>query len=168
MSLHGGLASLRWLCLIAIIFIAGCATPIRTTGTFDAKNHWQGRIAIKVMGTPPQAFSADFELDGHGEAGTLALFSPLGTTVAQMQWAPGLAQLRNGGELRNFDSLSALAQQATGTELPVAALFDWLRGTATPAPGWEADLGQLPEGRLLARRNADSAPAVELRILLER
>lgn len=163
-----GLAALRLWLLFTIFLIAGCATTKRATGQFDTENHWQGRIAIKVMSTPSQAFSADFELDGQGDAGTLALFSPLGTTVAQMQWAPGLAQLRNGGELRNFDSLSALAQQATGTELPVAALFDWLRGTATAAPGWEADLSQLPEGRLLARRVADSAPAVELRIILER
>jgi outer membrane lipoprotein LolB len=163
-----GWAGLRLWFLFAIFLIAGCATPTRDPGTFDAKNHWQGRIAIKVLSTPPQAFSADFELDGQGEAGTLALFSPLGTTVAQMQWAPGLAQLRNGGEVRKFESLSALAQQATGTELPVSALFDWLRGTATPAPGWDADLSQLPEGRLQARRSADSAPAVELKILLER
>ncbi len=163
-----GLAALRLWVLLTIILIAGCATTTRNAGQFDPHNHWRGRIAIKVLSTPPQAFTADFELDGQGEAGTLALFSPLGTTVAQMQWAPGLAQLRNGGELRNFNSLSALAQQATGTELPVAALFDWLRGTATAAPGWEADLNQLPEGRLLARRAADSAPAVELRIILER
>lgn len=134
----------------------------------DADSHWQGRIAIKVLSTPPQAFSSDFELDGQGEAGTLALLSPLGTTVAQMAWAPGMAELRHAGEVRHFDSLATLAQQATGTELPVAALFDWLRGTATPAPGWDADLSQLPQGRLQARRGADHAPAVELRILLER
>lgn len=163
-----GHAGQRLLVLFAIFLIAGCATPKRPTGTFDAQNHWQGRIAIKVLGTPPQAFSADFELDGRGDEGTLALFSPLGTTVAQMQWAPGMAQLRNGNDLRNFESLSALAQQATGAELPVAALFDWLRGTATAAPGWEADLSQLPEGRLQARRQSDAAPAVELRIILER
>lgn len=125
-------------------------------------------MAIKVLSIPPQAFSADFELDGQGEAGTLTLLSPLGTTVAQMQWAPGMAQLRHGTEVRQFGSLSALALQATGTELPVAALFDWLRGTATPAPGWETDLSQLPEGRLQAHRNADDAPAVELKIRLER
>lgn len=163
-----GLAGLRLWFLFAIFLIAGCATNTKATGHFGPENHWQGRIAIKVLSTPPQAFSADFELDGQGETGTLALFSPLGTTVAHMQWAPGLAQLRNGGELRNFDSLSVLAQQATGTELPVAALFDWLGGTATAVPGWEVDLTQLPEGRLLARRLPGNAPAVELRILLER
>lgn len=161
-------AGMRLLVWFAIFLIAGCATPKRLPGTFDAQNHWQGRLAIKVHSTPPQSFSANFELDGHGEAGTLALLSPLGTTVAHMQWAPGMAQLRNGNERRNFDSLSALAQQATGTELPIAALFDWLRGTATPAPGWEADLSQLPDGRLQAGRSADSAPAVELKIILDR
>ncbi len=158
----------RGLLLFAIVLIAGCATPKRAASTLDADSHWQGRIAIKVLSTPPQAFSSDFELDGRAEAGTLALLSPLGTTVAQMAWAPGMAELRHAGEVRHFDSLATLAQQATGTELPVAALFDWLRGTATPAPGWDADLSQLPQGRLQARRSADQAPAVELRILLER
>jgi len=163
-----GLAGLRTCFFFAIFLIAGCATSTRSTGTFDSNTHWQGRIAIKVLSSPTQAFSSDFELDGHGDAGTLALLSPLGTTVAKMQWAPGLAQLRHAGEVRNFASLSALAQQATGTELPVAALFDWLRGIDTPAPGWDADLSQLPEGRLQATRSADSAPAVELKILLDR
>lgn len=137
-------------------------------GINDAENHWQGRMAIKVLGTPPQSFASSFELDGQGDAGRLTLLSPLGTTVAQMHWAPGLAQLRQGSEVRDFASLDDLALQATGTALPVAALFDWLHGTPTPAPGWEVELEQLPEGRLQARRQADTAPAVELRILLER
>lgn len=159
----------RGILLFAIISIAGCATPKRAASTLDADSHWQGRIAIKVLSTPSQAFSSDFELDGRAEAGTLALLSPLGTTVAQMEWAHGMAQLRHAGDVQHFDSLTALARQATGTELPVAALLDWLRGTATPAPGWDADLSQLPQGRLQARRSADQdAPAVELRIILER
>ncbi|WP_294767556.1 outer membrane lipoprotein LolB [uncultured Rhodoferax sp.] len=141
---------------------------MRARGTNSAENHWQGRIAIKVLSNPPQSFSSNFELDGQGDTGRLTLLSPLGTTVAQMHWAPGLAQLRQGGEVRDFASLDDLAQQATGTALPVAALFDWLHGTPTPAPGWEVALDQLPEGRLQAHRQADASAAVELRILLER
>lgn len=96
----------------------------------------------------------------------MTLLSPLGTTVAHLHWTPGEAQLRQGGEVRNFESLLALALQAIGTDLPLSALFDWLNGVATPAPGWDVDLSRLPEGRLQARRAADSSPAVELKIIL--
>lgn len=154
--------------LLAIVFLAACATSTGARPPVDVDNHWQGRIAIKVFSSPPQSFSSNFELDGQGDTGHLTLLSPLGTTVAQMHWAPGLAQLRQGSEVRDFASLDDLALQATGAALPVAALFDWLHGTPTPAPGWEVALDQLPEGRLQARRQADATAAVELRILLDR
>jgi outer membrane lipoprotein LolB len=147
--------------------LAACASTIRTTGTFDAKNQWQGRLAIKVAGNAPQSVSADFELQGDAQTGSLLLLSPLGTAVAQLEWAPGLAQLRQGGSTQQFASLDALVRQATGTELPVAALFDWLDGTPTEAPGWRVDLQELPQGRLQAWLDDTQAPA-SLRILLAR
>lgn len=136
------------------------------TSTFDAEHQWQGRLAIKVAGDTAQSLSANFELQGDAQTGTLLLLSPLGTTVAQLEWAPGLAQLRQGGKAAQFASLNALVMQATGTELPLAALFDWLHGSATEAPGWRVDLQQLPQGKLQAWRNDSTAP-VSLRILLE-
>jgi outer membrane lipoprotein LolB len=99
--------------------------------------------------------------------GSLVFLSPLGTTVAQLEWAPGVAQMRQGNDTRQFASLNALVLQATGTELPVAALFDWLHGLATEAPGWRVDLQELPQGKLQAWRVDSLAPA-NVRILLER
>ena len=125
-------------------------------------------MALKVYATPVQAFSSDFALEGNGEAGSLSLHTPLGSTLAQMQWAPGVAKLTTTGEPQSFDSLQALVLQATGAELPVAALFDWLQGTPTAAPDWEVDLSQLPEGRLNAQRKAAALPAVDLKIILQR
>ena len=157
-----------WLCMaFATFLLASCATPTRTTGTFDTENQWQGRLAIKVAGNTPQSLSADFELQGDAQSGSLLFLSPLGTAVAQLEWAPGLAQLRQGGKTEQFASLNALVLQATGTELPVAALFDWLHGTATEAPGWRVDLQALPQGKLQAWREDSAAPA-SLLILLER
>jgi outer membrane lipoprotein LolB len=151
----------------ATFLLAACAIPTRTTGTFDAENQWQGRLAIKVEGAAPQSLSANFSLEGNAQTGSLMLLSPLGTTVAQLEWAPGVAQLRQGSDTRQFASLNALVLQATGTELPVAALFGWLHGLATEAPGWRVDLQELPQGKLQAWRIDSAAPA-NVRILLER
>ena len=157
--------------VLAALTLSGCANFRRPAdaAAAAAQAQWQGRIAVKVLTTPPQAFSSDFELEGQASAGTLTLLSPIGTTVAQMQWAPGTAQLRHGNDdVRSFPSLAALAAQATGAEIPIAALFDWLHGLNTRVPGWEADLTQLRSGRLQAHRAQDSAPAVDLKIILER
>ena len=151
---------------IAIFLITGCAATKSSKEGFVDSKYWQGRIAIQVLGTPPQAFTSDFELQGTSEAGSLALLSPLGTTVAHMRWTAGEAQLRHGAEVRIFESLSAMTLQATGADLPLSALFDWLIGVATPAPGWDVDVSRLSDGRLQARRVADRAPAVELKIIL--
>nr|WP_279343756.1 outer membrane lipoprotein LolB [Variovorax terrae] len=154
--------------LIAILFIAGCAHPTRTSGLNDAENPvWSGRLALQVDSEPPQSFSAGFELRGNAGAGELALFSPLGSTLAVLAWAPGSATLRDDKGTRSFDSLDALVAQATGTPLPIAALFDWLQGRDTPVPGWQADLSRRADGRLAARRT-EPAPTAQLRLALDR
>jgi outer membrane lipoprotein LolB len=56
--------------------------------------------------------------------------------------------------------------QATGTEIPVRALFDWLNGIPTEVPGWRVDLTQLPEGRLQVRRLTPT-PTVDLRLKVQ-
>ena len=98
-----------------------------------------------------------FELKGSARAGELTLFNPLGGTLAALAWGPGSATLRGNGQAREFDSVDALVAHATGSAIPVAALFDWLRGTNTPVPGWQADLSQLEAGA--AARPADAAAA---------
>jgi outer membrane lipoprotein LolB len=115
---------------------------------------------------PAQSFSASFELIGQASAGDLILYGPLGSTAAHLNWTPSAASLRSNGTVRHFNSLSELAQQATGTDLPIAALFDWLAGRDLPVPGWQADLSQLNQGRLTARRTHPE-PAAELRLILE-
>lgn len=168
MSLRRFKAQGYLLLLFAIFFIAGCATRTGANADFPPELQWNGRLALKVQGTPPQAFSADFELGGSPQSGLLAFFTPLGTTAARLQWAPGAATLLADGETRQFDSLAALAREATGAELPIAALFDWLQGKATEVPGWQIDLSALEQGRLLAVRTAVELPRVELRIVLQR
>ena len=150
------------------LWLAGCAAPPRAATAPPAAAFWSGRLALQVASEPPQSLSGGFELRGSAASGELALYNPLGSTVAVLAWAPGSATLRGAnGEQRAFASLEALVTHATGTALPVGALFDWLAGTPTEVPGWSVDLSQRERGRLLARRQSP-APTAELRLALER
>ncbi len=114
-----------------------------------------------------QTFAAAFELKGSAQSGELRLFSPLGQTLAVLAWEPGRATLRANNGVREFSSLDALVAEVTGTPIPIAALFEWLAGRPAAVPGWQADLSQLGDGRVVARRSAP-LPAATLRVALER
>ena len=146
------------------LVLMGCA-PRRPPGP-RSPEHWSGRLSLSVRSEPAQSFSAGFELSGRAEAGELMLITPLGTTLAQARWSAGQAWLASGAQERRFNSIDELLRELTGTTLPLAALFDWLRGIPTEAPGWQADLALSAQGRLVARR-ASPGPLVELRLLLD-
>ncbi len=153
-------------CVLALGLLAGCASAPRTP--VDAQlGPWSGRLALQVQDNASQSFTAAFELKGTAREGELALFDPLGNTVALMTWLPDSATLTTNGETRQFRSVNSLVASATGSALPVAALFDWLRGIETPVAGWQADLSQLAQGRLSAQR-LQPPPLTELRLVLER
>jgi outer membrane lipoprotein LolB len=154
-------------CLLgATLLLAACATPPRSAVPAGTQV-WTGRLALNVEGQSNQSFSAGFELKGAPQSGELTLSGPLGGTVAVLAWSPGSATLRSNGTTREFPSLEALAQDATGAPLPVAALFDWLAGKATPVAGWEADVTEVSQGRLRARRTAPP-PTADLRVAFDR
>ena len=115
---------------------------------------------------PPQSFHASFELKGTAQTGELSLFSPLGNTLAVLNWSPQAATLNSGGTVREFSSLDTLVAQVTGTPIPIPALFAWLAGDQASATGWATDLSQLADGRLVARRT-DPLPTAVLRVVLE-
>lgn len=155
------------LCLGLLLAFAGCAQLPRASAPPGASSVWTGRLALQVQGDEAQSFSALFELRGSPEQGELVLSSPLGSTLAVLRWQPGEAALQTGQQTRQAASLEALLQDAAGSRIPVAALFDWLQGINTPAAGWQVDLSALPEGRVLAQRSAPPPPAT-LRIALTR
>ncbi|BDT65939.1 outer-membrane lipoprotein LolB [Comamonadaceae bacterium OS-1] len=149
------------------LLLAGCAHLNSGRQNADPSAFWSGRLALQVDGSAAQSFSASFELKGSSEAGELTLFNPLGGTVARMLWQPGSATLHTNGEIRSFDSLEALVAQATGAPLPLVALFDWLHGSNTLVPGWQADLARLDDGRLTAVRSQPE-PTATLRLVLDK
>ncbi|MGE4240917.1 outer membrane lipoprotein LolB [Ramlibacter sp.] len=153
---------------LTVAAAAGCAAPPRAPSTDEAATSWSGRLSLQVEDRRLASFSAGFDLQGSAQQGELTLTGPLGGTVAVLNWRPGAATMKSGERTsREFPSLEALAAEATGTPLPIAALFDWLRGVDTRVPGWEADLSEVAQGRLRARR-VDPPPAADLRIAFER
>lgn len=156
----------RWCLVLGLVWLAGCAQPVKNSDVEE--NLWSGRLALQIEDQASQSFSALFELRGSAQNGGLVLTSPLGNRLAQLDWNDGHAQLVTGSqETRTSDSLDNLLHEATGTRIPVAALFSWLQGTQAAAPGWQADLSGIADGRLIARRT-DPAPPAILRIALTR
>jgi outer membrane lipoprotein LolB len=148
---------------LLLLWLAGCAQPpARAPASTPA---WSGRLALLVQDTAEQSFHANFELSGNPEQGTLLLTSPLGTTVARLHWAAGMAELEQGGQRRSSAALDTLLQELTGSSLPIAALFDWLQGRATPATGWQVDVSAATQGRITAQR-WQPLPQATLRIVL--
>ena len=152
-----------WLAALLLTLLCGCASP---RGAMTPGAHWQGRLALKVYSEPVQALSANFELQGAPDAGELTLSSSLGTTLARLRWDGQAATLQANGQVQQFASLALLARHVTGTDVPVASLFAWLRGDAEVVAGWDVDVHAIDQGRLLARRT--EGVAADLKIILER
>lgn len=153
--------------LFATLFIAGCAIQPRGEREFSGDTLWQGRLSVRIDASPVQSISSAFELRGDLEQGELVLTSPLGTVLAQAHWDNRGVQWRAGNESTVYANLDELAWRLTGTALPFAALWDWLRGVPTQAGGWQVNLQDFHHGRISAQRQ-QPLPAATLRIVLER
>lgn len=158
--------------LFAILLIAGCSVNKRANiQNSHAISNWHGRMAVQVRlasDSPvaaPQSFSASFELSGDSETGQLTLFTPFGSTAVRVHWQPGFAEIATPGRTRRTDNLSALLQEVVGTDLPLSALFAWLQGQDVPADGWQVDLSQWPQGKIMAQKQSE--PQAQLRLILE-
>ena len=168
----------------AALLLSGCAsTPmLAPVASGDALS---GRLAVNVDasdGLPARNLSAAFDLRGNADTGSLDLATPLGSVLARARWQPGDVVLATPqGEARYAD-LDSLSREALGEALPLAALFDWLRGrpwpgaasTLTQPPdepgfrqlGWVVSLLRFDESQVAARREA--TPTVTLRARIDR
>ena len=158
----------RRLCLCSALALAcslvACAQAPKATGASPLLR--SGRMAISERADNGRSFSAAFELQGSATQGELSIFTPLGGVLRKLVWDAESARLLDGSSERRFANLAELSRAALGTELPIAALFDWLDGRATPVPGWQTDLSRHAQGRIVAVRETP-APAVELRVVLD-
>jgi outer membrane lipoprotein LolB len=139
-----------------------------------------GRLSVRVDSEPVKALTAAFELSGDARQGALALTSPLGSTLAQARWKPDDVVLETPGSRSRYADLDAMAAQALGERVPLAALFDWLRGRPWPGAGsealdagepgftqlgWRVGLARFADGWVEARR--DAPPTVTVRARLD-
>jgi outer membrane lipoprotein LolB len=137
------------------LLAAGCATPRMVA--VDANAYWSGRMAIQVLKEPPESLSAGFELQGSAQAGEMVLLSPIGTTLARLEWTPQGARLAQGQQQLESTSLQRLGARLTGTELPIAALFEWLAGRPAEAPAGKSICRPMPKAAS-AQSGANPAP----------
>lgn len=163
----------RAVAALAAAVLAGCASLAPPV----VGDRLAGRLSVRVEGDAQRSFSSAFELSGSAERGRLTLTSPLGLQLGRAEWSPGRAELDDGRERRVYADLQDLAEQALGERVPIAALFDWLRGRPTPAApseprpggfeqlGWSVDVARRDEGWIEARRL--NGPAVSVRARLE-
>ena len=157
------IAGIVWL-LALVLALGACATASRDSGL--AGDTWAGRLSVRVESDPVQTFSAGFDLQGNALSGRLSLYTPFGSTMANLTWAPQEARLHAIGKEQRFDSLDALTRHALGAELPIAGIISWLAGTPASTYGWTVDLQERAAGRLVARRFSP-APMVEIRLVLD-
>ena len=168
----------------ATLALAACTTlqPAQPVGG-DALS---GRLALRVEASgdaAAKAFSAAFDLRGDPSAGTLALSTPLGSTLAQARWSPAEVVLATPQGTRRFANLDELTRDALGESVPIEAWFDWLRGRpwpgapSEPAPelragfaqlGWRVDLASFAADGLLNATRTAPPPTVTVRIRLDR
>jgi outer membrane lipoprotein LolB len=137
------------------LLVAGCSwlRPKSTPAPF-----WEGRLAIKDPNVPDNNMSANFELQGSAQAGSLGLFTMLGITLASMQWGDGFAELQTGGEVHTYDSADAMLRASLGQSIPLEAIFGWLSGNTQTVAGWEVDRSRYAQRRLRARKTAGPVP----------
>ena len=166
----------------ATVFLVSACANFAPLPVVDGNDILSGRLAIRIEpagSDAARAFSAAFDLRGSSAAGSLALSTPLGSTLAQARWGAGQVSLVTPQGRRDFTSVDALTREVLGESVPVEAWFDWLRGrpwpgapSSDPAPvgfeqlGWRVDLSRFASGSVVASRSRP-APIVTVRIQLE-
>ena len=168
----------------ALLLMTGCAV-VPKTGPAPADEPLSGRLSVRVegvAGAAARSLSASFELQGDAQNGSLNLATPRGTVLAQARWAPRLVVLATPQGESTFADLDALTREVLGEPVPVAALFDWLRGRPWPGAastvlvpatepgfrqlGWAVNLARFDKSAVTAQR--EQAPAVTVRAQLDR
>jgi outer membrane lipoprotein LolB len=176
----GGRASLMVLCMSGLLLQA-CSTTAPTSATVPAAaaitapiptppapTAWSGRMSLSIQKDYSQQthIHIAFDLEGNAEEGQLQVEGPFGTAAILLRWRPGQAVLSQGEKSYRFPSLADLIQRSIGTDLPIAAVFAWLRKESVEVPGWQVESKPSQGGPLVARRY-EPWPRLELRVVLQ-
>lgn len=171
---------LRRCCMVmALCLLSACSVPAykailstapavnaQQTGEAPQADYRAGRFALVIDTEPQQSFLSSFDITGSLTEGVLTIYNPLGMQMAKVEWTAQSARLLQGSQVRQFENLEKLIYQTTGTQLPAAALVDWLSGKPTPAEGWNVDVSEWHLRRLVLER-VQPTPRTVLRIAFE-
>jgi outer membrane lipoprotein LolB len=136
----------RFACAFAFsAALAGCATtsnvplanPAAQVGAYRDTIDLNGRLAANYSKDgQPQSINGNFTWVQRPGRIDVALFSPLGQTVAEITVTPETATLtQSGRQPRVEKDIDTLTAKALGWTLPVSGLRDWLQGYAVDAGG---------------------------------
>ncbi len=185
-SLLNGLFRLRQLqssrflaVLLLSSLLAACATR---PAAVDGAELLSGRLSVRIAAdaqSKERSLTVAFELTGNPQAGRIDFSTPLGSVLARARWSPQQVLLITDQGERQFADLDSMSREALGEVVPVAALFDWLRGRPWPGAasqpaadgkgfsqlGWQVDVSQLANSLISARR--DKAPVVTVKAVID-
>ena len=162
----------------------GCSHPAATTAgaetgpaasepassqvaTVDLDAPLSGRLSLRIHRPSDGASNGGsllFELQGSQRQGQLLLQTPIGTTLARVQWDPEGAEVVTAQGRRRGMTLDEVSQTLLGESLPMAALLRWLRAEPwSGAPhqpladgfeqlGWRVSLNGWHENVITAHR----------------
>lgn len=134
--------------LSAALAMLGCATMTSTPPADTQAQHLftkhlaalekiknfaiKGRIGIQ---TNPKGFSGSLQWQHNPDADNIALFSPLGSQIANIsKSASEITLIDAGGHNYTAQSAEALTQMTMGWSLPLTGLSDWALGRPTKSP----------------------------------
>lgn len=153
----------RWLGLLGLILLAGCA-QVQVTPDADKAARWQhhaaavrqwqawelqGRVALKMGDEGWHARLLWRQFPDHYQ---LQLSGPFGQGAVQLEGRPGQVVFRQGRRLVMAADAESLLRQELGWELPVTGLRHWVLGIPHRAP--QAQLSWDAEGRLAGLQEA--------------
>lgn len=122
----------RWLALIGIVFMSGCASlhphsrliaqPVQPESASFVLN---GRIAINYQGNRN---SAGLHWNHQAQSDEILLLTPLGQTVARIASDAQRATLDQGEQHYQANDAETLMTQVLGWHLPMSGLHYWVLG----------------------------------------
>ncbi len=126
----------RRYCIAALVVtFAGCATPpveprLPASNAAIQDFALEGRIAVKM---DARGYSAHLKWRHIGEADSLRLFTPVGTTLARLDADAAGAQLVGSDKkVYRAENPESLTREALGWDLPLQGLQHWVLGRPDP------------------------------------
>lgn len=168
---------------LLVVMLAGCVTRPAVVDPLIPGDRFSGRMSVQIEAIgdePARSTSGAFELMGNAQRGRLDLTTPIGNTVARARWEPAGVFLETPQGNSQHPTLMDMTRTMLGEELPVTAMFDWLRGRPWPGAdsvaassgepsgfhqlGWAVDLSRFDQARIVARRSAPPVVIVQVRL----